>query len=116
MRICMALQAVLDLEMRLSLMAKDTCGYCIFPFRRVLRMAFEATDLCGVFAAGSGNCLELKPMTLGTILLLQRSLGQVSSKRVGADKHKENCQTAAFYYTCANILFPVGKNRFHGVL
>ena len=51
-------------------MAKDTVGYRVFPFRMVLRMAVEATDLCGVPTAVCGNCLQFERMTLGTILLL----------------------------------------------
>jgi hypothetical protein len=88
-RIGMTLQAVIDPEVRLPLMTLDTGGYCICPFRRMLRMAFDAADLGGVFASLSGNCLALKPVTLGTILLLQVSLGQFRRKRAGVDQHEE---------------------------
>jgi len=116
MRIGMAIQAVPNLEMRLPLMAKCTLGYGIFPLRKVFRMAVKATNFRGVFTAVFGKILQLKRMTLGTILLQQSRPRLARGKRAGTDQKKKNHHTAAFYYACINILFPARENRFHKVL
>jgi|GEM_PF-6882469 len=111
MRIGMAIQAVLDQEMRLSLMAKNTGEYRIFPFRQMLRMAGKATEP-RVFPALGGKDLQLKQMTLGAISFLQSRLRPVRGKRNGADQQKENCQPA-FNQAWTNILFPPWEDCFH---
>ena len=116
MRVGMAIQAVINLEMRFSLMAKDTGGYGIFPFRRMFRVAVKATDLGGVFPALGGKSLQLKRMTLGAIILLQPRLRLLHGKKDHADQKKESCQPAAFQHASINIVFPAGKNRFHKAL
>lgn len=116
MRVGMAIQAVLDLEMRLPLMAEDTGGYRIFPFRRMFGMAVKATDLGGVFPALGGKNLQLKRMTLGAIIFQQRRVGLVHGKKESTDQNKENCAAAAFYHAWINIVFPAGKDRLHKAL
>ena len=116
MRVGMAIQAVIDLEMRFSLMAEDTGGYRIFPFWRMFRVAVKAADLGGMFAALGGKSLQLKRMTLGAIILLQRRLRLLHGKKDHADQKKESCQPAAFQHASTNIVFPVGENRFHKAL
>jgi hypothetical protein len=112
MRVGMAIQAVIDLEMRFSLMAEDTGGYRIFPFWRMFRVAVKAADLGGMFAALGGKSLQLKRMTLGAIILLQRRLRLVHGKRDRADQNKKNCETATSDHASANVLCPPRENRF----
>ncbi|RLB68386.1 MAG: hypothetical protein DRH08_01115 [Deltaproteobacteria bacterium] len=56
-RVYVTVPAAADLKMRLPFVARDTGSDRVFCFRRMSRMAIEATDFCRVFTAISDNHL-----------------------------------------------------------
>lgn len=87
-RIDMTVQAIADLEMWFTFMAKGAGDERFGPLRRMLRMAVEAAHLGGVSATTPGDHSSLERMTLRAIFYLQlRNLG-CKDKRIAADQQQ----------------------------